>query len=282
MDRQVAFSIASTAVGNGIHRHFFTQLYISLLLLMGTLVTVTSIPLSKVVTALVPALLALAVAGPGAEEGAGPVRILMLGDSLTVGYGLASRAALPVRLEAALRDLGLDVEVINAGVSGDTSAGGLARLAWALADEPHAVIVALGANDALRAVDPALTRENLDRLTGELAKRGLPVLVAGMVAPRNLGTDYVKRFDAIYPEIAARHGALLYPFLLEGVASVVAFNQSDGIHPNEAGVEEIVSRILPSVRCLVRRTSHPAAGTTVPDLGDALAACPEASAAQEG
>ena len=149
--------------------------------------------------------------------------------------------------------------VINAGVSGDTTAGGLARLEWALADRPHAVIVALGANDALRAIDPEVSRSNLDRLLGALTERRLPVLLAGMLAPRNLGPDYGARFDAIYPEIAERHGAILHPFLLDGVATVAALNQADGIHPNAAGVEVIVERILPGVLCLVRRIESPEA-----------------------
>ena len=203
--------------------------------------------------------LTLVAAELAAETGAEELRILMLGDSLTAGYGLASRDALPARLEAALRARGLDARVIDAGVSGDTTAGGLARLDWALADRPHAVIVALGANDALRAIDPAVARSNLDRLLATLSERGLPVLLAGMLAPRNLGPEYGARFDAIYPELAERHGALLYPFLLDGVATVAELNQADGLHPNEAGVEIIVERILPSVLCLALRTAHPAA-----------------------
>ena len=213
---------------------------------------------TKVAAILAMAVSIFAAAGPGAETDTEALRLLVLGDSLSAGYGLPSRAALPARLEAALRGLGLDVAVIDAGVSGDTSAGGLARLEWALVDEPHAVIVALGANDALRALDPALTRENLNRLVGRLSQRGLPVLVAGMLAPRNLGADYSERFDAIYPELATRHAVLLYPFLLQGVAGVAALNQADGIHPNATGVEAIVARILPSVRCLLARTRHPA------------------------
>ena len=210
--------------------------------------------------------LALTAAGLRAETGAaGELRILMLGDSLTAGQGLAARDALPAKLQAALRARGLDVRVIDAGVSGDTTAGGLARLEWALADRPHAVIVALGANDALRAIDPALARSNLDRLLGVLTERRLPVLLAGMLAPRNLGPDYGAKFDAIYPELAARHGALLYPFLLDGVATVAALNQADGIHPNEAGVEVVVERILPSVLCLVHRAGGPG-----PDCDDGV------------
>ena len=205
--------------------------------------------------------LMLAAGSLRAETDDGELRILMLGDSLTAGYGLAARDALPAKLEAALRARGLDVRVINAGVSGDTTAGGLARLEWALADRPHAVIVALGANDALRAIDPEVSRSNLDRLLGALTDRRLPVLLAGMLAPRNLGSDYGAKFDAIYPGLAERHGTLLHPFLLDGVATVTALNQADGIHPNAAGVEVVVERILPTVLCLVRRTGHPAAGT---------------------
>ena len=196
---------------------------------------------------------------PAETGGAGDLRILMLGDSLTAGYGLASHDALPARLEATLRGRGLDVQVIDAGVSGDTTAGGLARLDWALVDRPHAVIVSLGANDALRAIDPAVARSNLDRLLTALSERGLPVLFAGMLAPRNLGADYAARFDAIYPELAERHDAHLYPFLLDGVATVAALNQADGLHPNAAGVEVIVERMLPSVLCVALRTGHPAA-----------------------
>ena len=209
------------------------------------------------------------VAGFAAPAPAETLRILMLGDSLTAGYGLASRDGLPARLEAALRGHGLDVRVIDAGVSGDTTAGGLARLDWALADRPHAVIVALGANDALRAIDPSVARSNLDQLLATLSARRLPVLLAGMLAPRNLGPEYAARFDAIYPELAERHGVLLYPFLLDGVATVAALNQADGLHPNAAGVEVIVERILPSVLCLAVRSGHPAAAAAQVEAGAA-------------
>lgn len=213
--------------------------------------------------ALVFAALLCGPAAPAASAAAdGPLRILMLGDSLTAGYGVAPADALPARLEAALRARGVDARIVNAGVSGDTTAGGLARLEWALADDPHAVIVALGANDALRALDPALARANLDRILGTLAGRGLPVLLAGMMAPRNLGRAYADRFDPIYPELAARHGALLYPFLLEGVAAVARLNQADGIHPNAEGVRLIVRRMLPSVLCLARLAGRAAAGAS--------------------
>ena len=221
----------------------------------------------------------LAVSGARADAaGADEVRILMLGDSLTAGYGLLSHEALPARLEAALRALEVAARVINGGVSGDTTTGGLARLDWALADDPHAVVVALGANDALRAMDPALSRANLDRILTTLAERGLPVLIAGMVAPRNLGRDYAVRFDPIYPELAAHHGTLFYPFLLDGVATVTALNQDDGIHPNAAGVEVIVGRILPSVLCLIGRTGRPAPATAAAaEPGGAKTDCPNAA-----
>ena len=202
------------------------------------------------------ALIAVAVSAP-ARAAEGALRILMLGDSLTAGYGLASRDALPARLQTVLRAHRVDAKVIDAGVSGDTTAGGLARIDWALGDDPHAVIVALGANDGLRAIDPAVTRTNLDRLLGILAERGLPVLLAGMVAPPNLGPEYAGRFDPIYPEVAARHGAILYPFLLDGVATVTLLNQEDGIHPNAAGVEVIARQMLPAVLCLAGRAGRP-------------------------
>ena len=229
----------------------------------------TASRVADVVRAWLLSCLALAAAGLGAETRAEELRILMLGDSLTAGYGLASRDGLPARLEAALRERGLDVRVIDAGVSGDTTAGGLARLDWTLADRPHAVVVALGANDALRAIDPAVPRSNLDRLLAALSERGVQVLLAGMLAPRNLGAEYGARFDAIYPELAERHDVLLYPFLLDGVATVPALNQADGLHPNAAGVEVIVERILPSVLCLAGRTGHPAAAGAGPTAGRA-------------
>ena len=227
---------------------------------LGSLLIFTRSPQTASVALLAvtfPAVALLVALMAPAHAGGGALRILMLGDSLTAGYGLASRDALPARLEAALGAHRLDARVIDAGVSGDTTSGGLARVDWALADDPHAVIVALGANDGLRAIDPAVTRANLDRLLGILAERGLPALLAGMVAPPNLGPEYAARFDPIYRELAARHGAILYPFLLDGVATVTLLNQEDGIHPNPAGVEEIVRRMLPAVLCLARRAGHP-------------------------
>lgn len=175
------------------------------------------------------------------------VRILMLGDSITAGYGLASKEALPVKLEEALRRQQQrdDIFIINGGVSGDTTAGGLARIEWLLHDNPDAVIVALGGNDTLRGIAPQNTRRNLDQLLGVLAARRLPTLLAGMRAPRNLGEDYTQRFDLIFSDLAQKYTVLFYPFLLEGVATINALNQADGIHPNPQGVATIVERLLP-------------------------------------
>ncbi|MDP6269148.1 MAG: arylesterase [Alphaproteobacteria bacterium] len=177
--------------------------------------------------------------------------VLALGDSLTAGYGLAADQAFPAKLQAALRNRGLAVRVINAGVSGDTSAGGRARLNWSLADKPAAAIIELGANDAMRGLDPDATRGNLDAIIAELKKRGIAVLLAGMLAPPNLGPEYEARFNAIYPDLAAKHGVLFYPFFLDGVAAVPELNQTDGIHPTAAGVDIIVEGLLPLARELL-------------------------------
>jgi acyl-CoA thioesterase-1 len=182
-----------------------------------------------------------------------PVRLVVLGDSLTAGYGLPPGAGFPAKLEAALRERGRDVTVLDAGVSGDTTAGGLSRLDWSVGTDAQAVIVELGGNDMLRGIDPARTQENLNQIVARLSDRGLPVLVAGMIAPRNLGEDYARAFDALFPAIAERHDALFYPFFLDGVAADPALNLPDGIHPNEAGVDIIVERILPAVVQLLDR-----------------------------
>lgn len=179
-------------------------------------------------------------------------RLLVLGDSLAAGYGLPVEQAFPARLQIALGAAGYAIEVINAGVSGDTTAGGLARLDWALGNPtPAFAIVELGANDALRGLDPARSYDNLDRIVTRLHARGVKVLLAGMKAPRNLGRDYAGEFDAIYPRLAAKHGVPLYDFFLEGVAADPGLNQRDGIHPNARGVEVIVQRILPHVKRLL-------------------------------
>lgn len=189
--------------------------------------------------------------GAAAGTEAGPVRILAFGDSLTAGYGLAQDDSFPAQLQRALRRQGYNVEIINAGVSGDTSTGGRARLDWALGDNPHAVILALGANDGLRAIDPALTQDNLSRILAALRDRQLPVLLVGMLAPPNLGDIYADEFNAIYPDLAKQYDVDLYPFFLEGVALIPELNQADGIHPNEQGVAVIVERMLPFVIRLI-------------------------------
>ena len=188
-----------------------------------------------------------------------PVRIVMLGDSLAAGLGLPANEslpaneALPVKLERALNAKGLPVTIENAGVSGDTASGGLARIDWSVGDGTEAVIVELGANDALRGIDPKATRAALDAILRKLKERRVAILLVGMLAPRNLGPDYAQAFDPIYPELAAAHGVPLYPFILDGVAADPALNQRDGIHPTAAGVDVIVSRMLPKAEELVAK-----------------------------
>ncbi|MEO3435478.1 arylesterase [Inquilinus sp. CAU 1745] len=179
------------------------------------------------------------------------LRLLAFGDSLVAGYGLADRESFTVQLEAALLARGVDIQVINGGVSGDTSAGGLARLEWALGDQPDLVLLELGANDGLRGIDPAATKENLADILRELEAREIPVLLAGMYAPPNLGEDYAERFDAIYPALSDEFEIPLYPFFLEGVATDPELNQQDGMHPNAQGVARIVEQIVPYIVDLI-------------------------------
>lgn len=178
---------------------------------------------------------------------------MVLGDSLTAGYGLPRQAAFPVRLQAALEGRGFTVRVSNAGISGDTSAGGLARLDWSLSDRPDLMIIELGANDALRGLNPQQTRQNLSKIISRLRQQQILPLLAGMKAPRNLGEDYYTKFDRLYPELARQFSLPYYPFFLEGVAGVPGLNQEDGLHPNAAGVEVIVRGILPLVEDCLRR-----------------------------
>jgi acyl-CoA thioesterase I len=180
-----------------------------------------------------------------------PVKIVALGDSLTAGYGLPADQAFPIKLQAALAAKGIATEIANAGVSGDTASGGLARLDWSVPDGTDAVILELGANDALRGIDPKVTRAALEAALARLQARHIPVLLCGMLAPRNMGSDYATAFDGIYPDLAAKYGAVLYPFFLEGVATQPKLNQRDGLHPTAAGVDVIVEKILPSVQRLV-------------------------------
>lgn len=195
----------------------------------------------------------LAPIGLPASAADAPVRVVALGDSLTAGFGLAAEEAFPNQLQRALETAGYAVTIANAGVSGDTASAGLARLDWSVPEGTEAVILELGANDALRGVDPSVTRKALDAILTRLAARNIPVLIAGMRAPPNMGEDYAQRFDAIYPELAAKHGALLYPFFLDGVATEARLNQQDGMHPTAAGVRAIVEAILPQAQELVRR-----------------------------
>jgi len=196
-------------------------------------------------------MLPLLAATPAAAR---EMRLMMLGDSITAAYGLARGQGLPARLEAALRERGRQVRVIDAGVSGDTTAGGRARLDWALADRPDAVIVALGGNDGLRGIDPRATAANLAAILDALKQRGLPVMLAGMLAPPNLGAEYGRDFGASFTGLAqTRPEVVFYPFLLDGVAGEPALNQPDRIHPNEAGVAELVRRMLPAVESLLAR-----------------------------
>ncbi|WP_244544485.1 MULTISPECIES: arylesterase [unclassified Beijerinckia] len=197
----------------------------------------------------------------GTVKAEAATRVLALGDSLTAGYNLPADAMFPVVLERRLRAAGHDVEVVNAGVSGDTAQGGLERLDWALADKVDAVIVELGANDMLRGIDPALTEKSLDEILSKLSERKIPVLLAGMLAAPGLGKDYGTQFSAIYPRLAQKYGALLYPFFLDGIVGDNTLNQPDGMHPTRAGVEIIVERIMPKVTELLERakskTSQP-------------------------
>ena len=206
------------------------------------------VPLALTLAALLPAA-ALSQSAPPATPK--PVTILALGDSLTAGFGLASADGFTAKLEAALKANGINARIVNAGLSGDTSAGGLARLAWALEPRPDFAILELGANDGLRGLSPKAMEANLDAILAKLKARNVRVLLAGMRAPRNLGREYAEEFDGVFARLAQKHDAVLYPFFLDGVATDPAFNQSDGLHPNAAGVDVIVRRILPYVKQLI-------------------------------
>lgn len=180
-----------------------------------------------------------------------PVKMVVLGDSLSAGLGLSASAAFPQQLQKTLESKGIAVDIINAGVSGDTSSGGRDRLDWSVPDGTQAVILELGANDALRGTDPAVTRSALSDILTRLKARGIAVLLCGMVAPPNYGSDYSARFNAIYPDLAKSFGVPLYPFFLEGVAADARLNQADGMHPTAEGVDVIVKNILPTVQAFL-------------------------------
>lgn len=183
---------------------------------------------------------------------ASPVpRILALGDSLTAGLGVSTPEAFPAQLQRKLKERGIEVQITNAGVSGDTTAGGLARLDWALAEKPDFALVELGANDALRGLDPKIAYDNLDKLLGKLKDKGIPTLILGMLAPANWGKDYQRDFAAIFPKLADKYGMPLYPFFLEGVAMLPEFNQPDMLHPNAKGAEIIADKVAPFVERLI-------------------------------
>jgi acyl-CoA thioesterase-1 len=180
-----------------------------------------------------------------------PIKMVVLGDSLSAGLGLPAPAAFPVRLQKTLKNNGIEVDMINAGVSGDTTSGGRDRLDWSVPEGTEAVILELGANDALRGVDPKVTRSALTDILTRLKARGIAVLLCGMYAPPNYGSDYAARFNAIYPELAKSFGVPLYPFFLEGVATEARLNQADGMHPTAEGVDTIVKNILPTVQAFL-------------------------------
>jgi acyl-CoA thioesterase-1 len=182
-----------------------------------------------------------------------PIKIVALGDSLTAGYQIAANAAFPAQLEKALKAKGRNVQIANAGVSGDTATSGLARLDWSVPDGTDAVIVELGANDMLRGIDPKITRAALDQIVARLKQRGIAVLLCGMRAAPNYGAEYEKAFNAIYPELASTHDVVFYPFFLDGIAAEAGLNQRDGLHPTAGGVETIVTRIMPKVEELIAR-----------------------------
>jgi acyl-CoA thioesterase-1 len=200
-------------------------------------------------------IMALMTAGPVFAQApaapAKPVKVVVLGDSLSAGLGLPAPAAFPARLQKALDDKGIKVDMINAGVSGDTTSGGRDRLDWSVPEGTEAVILELGANDALRGIDPAVTRAALTEILTRLKARKIAVLLCGMLAPPNYGSEYAARFNAIYPELSKSFGVPLYSFFLEGVAAEAKLNQPDGLHPTAEGIDVIVKNILPTVQAFL-------------------------------
>ncbi len=201
------------------------------------------------------AILAIAAFGEARSAGAEPYRIVGFGDSLMAGYQLGPGESFPEKLQVALKAKGLDVEVAGAGVSGDTTSGGLARLDWSVPDGTDLVVLELGGNDMLRGIAPELTEKNLDAILSRLNERGIRVLLVGMLAAPNLGPEYAEAFNGIYPRLAEKYGVPLYPFFLDGVAADLKLLQSDGIHPTAEGVDIMVERMLPFVEKVIGASS---------------------------
>ncbi|MGX1318458.1 acyl-CoA thioesterase-1 [Bradyrhizobium sp. USDA 377] len=193
----------------------------------------------------------MTIANPAWADATKPVKLVVLGDSLSAGLGLPAQEAFPQKLQKALQAKGIAVDMTNAGVSGDTTSGGRDRLDWSVPDGTDGVIVELGANDALRGIDPVLTRAALTDIVQRLKARKIPVMLCGMLAPPNYGAEYAARFNSIYPDLAKQFGLPLYPFFLEGVAADAKLNQADGIHPTAAGVDIIVGNIMPTVEAFL-------------------------------
>jgi acyl-CoA thioesterase-1 len=201
--------------------------------------------------------LAILLIAAGAAPAAPAARILAFGDSLTAGFGLSPEQAFPARLQARLAGLGIAVQVLNGGISGDTTADGVARLDWALADHPDIVLVELGANDALRGIDPKLSYANLDKILARLKASGARAMLLGMASPANWGREYQQDFAAIYPALAAKYQVPLYPFFLDGVALDPSLNQPDGLHPNARGADIIAEKVAPYVARLLKDAGAP-------------------------
>jgi acyl-CoA thioesterase-1 len=217
--------------------------------ILGTIIFACSVVMAGVLAAMSPS----AAQAPEKKQ---PTRLVALGDSLSAGYELPQDAAFPVVLERALKERGYKVEVANAGVSGDTASGGLERLDWSVPDGTDGVILELGANDMLRGIDPAVTRQAIEGIVERLESRGIAVMLAGMRAAPNLGPEYVAKFEGLYRDIAQRHGLVLYPFFLDGVAGDRTLLLPDGLHPTRKGVELIVRGILPSVETFLARITQ--------------------------
>ncbi|TQF26004.1 acyl-CoA thioesterase [Bradyrhizobium sp. UNPF46] len=198
----------------------------------------------------------MTMANPAWAEATKPVKLVVLGDSLSAGLGLPAQDAFPQKLQKSLQAKGIAVDMINAGVSGDTTSGGRDRLDWSVPEGTEGVIVELGANDALRGIDPDLARAALADIVQRLKTRKIAVMLCGMLAPPNYGADYAARFNSIYPDLAKKFEVPLYPFFLEGVAADAKLNQADGIHPTAAGVDIIVGNIMPSVEAFLRNISE--------------------------